>query len=740
MAYLTLQLLGGFDARLDSVSSVEFSSRKARALLAYLARHPGQRHSREKLAALLWGNSGDEQARDSVRQTLVLLRKSLGHAETACVVNDGDAIYLNPDQVEVDVARFDALCRQATPDALDRATAICQGEFLDGFIVKEESFDAWLHAERAQLNERRQEALHSLLDHYGGNGDADRGIQVAVCLLAIDPLQEGVHRALMRFYLAADRRGAALRQYQICREVLHEDLGIVPEPETEKLHQQLLGQDRTAEPAEAEPDDAPARGADQRDAPLDRPVLPAPGAQPATDRRWHLLWLASATAALLLGAASVAALWWRQPDVEPAPPWHIALPLSDRPSIAVLPFRNMSADPSQDYFAEGIAEDVITDLSKLANLFVIARNSSFAFKNRPLNAGTIARRLGVRYVLEGSVRRSGNRLRINAKLIDATTGGHIWADRYDGAIGDVFALQDQVTARIVGALAVELSGSEQVRLAERETDSPAAYDAFLLGLRHLNAVDRWRPDDNEKARAAFERAIELDADYAAAYAGLGWTHWFANKLFPHTELDSEKPFELANKSLRLSDNPLAHRLLARRFMDSDQHQTTVLFVTKTAQFDLVLTELRTAVALEPNNPDSLAELAKFLVYSGELSEADKLIRKAKRLNPNFPSWYYQPAGVSAYLTGNYAQAIGDFAGWFESDVFPTSSALWLAAAEAQTGDLAAAKAALAVLRGEWRNITTYSLARFVPLQRQQDADHLLAGLRKAGLPDPEPLD
>jgi TolB-like protein/class 3 adenylate cyclase/predicted Zn-dependent protease len=423
-------------------------------------------------------------------------------------------------------------------------------------------------------------------------------------------------------------------------------------------------------------------------------------------------------------------------------PERAVLPLPDKPSIAVLPFANMSDDPAQEYFADGMAEDIITDLSKISGLFVIARNSSFSYKGQSVKVRQAAQELGVRYVLEGSVRRAGDTVRINAQLIDATTGGHVWADRYDGSLADIFALQDNVTAEIVRALAVELSPSEELKVKARGTASLDAYDAYLLGLRHLNALDRWRPDETRKARNAFEKAIAIDPKFGPAHAGLAWTLWF-QAVFTHEiefhRLDQKKKaLEMAAMSLDLSDNPLAHRLLARQYLDMGDIEPNPARLSDVPRHDEAVTELRKAVALEPNDADSLAELAYYLVYAGNPDEAATLVRDAKRLNPNFPIWYHRPAGIAEYLSGRYEAAEEEFKPWFENDVIPFHSALWLAAAQAQTGNNSEAKAALqAALVGERKYTTTSSVTYFFPFKNQEHLYSLVGGLRKAGLPDAE---
>ena len=244
-----------------------------------------------------------------------------------------------------------------------------------------------------------------------------------------------------------------------------------------------------------------------------------------TRRSWR--WPALAAGALLLASAAGAAVWLRpwEPKIEMASVERMALPLPDKPSIAVLPLANMSNDPNQDYFADGITEDLITELSKVSGLFVIARNTSFTYKGKAVKIAQVAEELGVRYVLEGSVQRAGDRVRINAQLIDALNGGHVWADRFDGSLADVFALQDKVTTTTAEALAVRLTATQQASIAQKETSVPAAYDAFLRGWEHYR---RTTPEDFAQAIPFFEEAIRLDPDYGRAYAALAMVYLLSN--------------------------------------------------------------------------------------------------------------------------------------------------------------------------------------------------------------------
>ncbi|MDX1486423.1 MAG: tetratricopeptide repeat protein, partial [Alphaproteobacteria bacterium] len=320
-----------------------------------------------------------------------------------------------------------------------------------------------------------------------------------------------------------------------------------------------------------------------------------------------------------------------------------ALPLPDKPSIAVLPFSNMSGDPEQDYFSDGITEDVITELSKISGLFVIARNSSFVYKGSPVSVRQVGQELGVRYVLEGSVRKAGNRLRITAQLIDAATDHHLWVDRYDRELEDIFAVQDEVARKVADALEVELTARERKQAEQRYTENMEAYDCFLRG-RSYEA--RSTKDSNLLARKMFERAIELDPDFAGAYAILSHTHWrdWRNQ-WGHDPHPLDRALEAAEKAVALDDSlPLAHAYLAWIYVFRSQH-------------DKAIAEGRRAIALDSGFAEGYGRLGLILSLSGEPEAAVDAVRTAMRLDPHYPPNYLIYLGHAYYATGKYEQAI-----------------------------------------------------------------------------------
>ena len=364
-------------------------------------------------------------------------------------------------------------------------------------------------------------------------------------------------------------------------------------------------------------------------------------------RTWRNRVLAIAVILLVGSAAGIWQFYMWRPSIEPASEKDMAYPLPDKPSIAVLPFVNMSEDPNQEYFCDGITEDLITDLSKISDLFVIARNSTFVYKGKPVKIKRVAEELGVRYVLEGSVRKANNKVRITAQLIDATTGHHLWAERYTGIIDDVFAYQDKITQKIVDALAIKLNVDEQVQLAHKDTDNIAAYDLFLKGWEHYL---RWTPEDFFKAIPFFEKAVQIDTHYGRAYAALAATYWQGSRLYLGLNqfgVSQENGFLLAREYLeKAMRNPtsLAHYLASD--MDLNRYQ-----------WQAALIEAERGIALEPNNAIINLQMGYVLIMSGNPKKGVDFIKKAMRLDPHYPARALYFQGLAQFHMEELEKAI-----------------------------------------------------------------------------------
>ena len=334
--------------------------------------------------------------------------------------------------------------------------------------------------------------------------------------------------------------------------------------------------------------------------------------------------------------AGILLAWWQ--------PWTTSEESAPnaQPSIAVLPFQTLSEDPNQDYFSDGVTNDIITDLSKFSNLLVIAANSVFVYKDKPVNIKEIGRELGVRYVLEGSVQKAAGRVRINAQLIDATTDHHIWAERYDFVLDDVFKVQDEITSTVVSSLQVILTEDEQGRAAIRHTDIIEAYDLYLRGRTFLRGTKR----THLKARELFDKAIKLDPKFSAAYAEKSFTY-FSSFIMPMSRDPKvvKAALEAAKRAVELDDTlPLAYARLAWAYFATRQHPEAI-------------TAARRAVALGPNDAEANVQLGNILNWSGKPDEGRQYVERAIRLNPHHPYYYLFYLGQSYYLKGENDKAI-----------------------------------------------------------------------------------
>ncbi|HJY84941.1 MAG TPA: adenylate/guanylate cyclase domain-containing protein [Candidatus Binatia bacterium] len=397
-----------------------------------------------------------------------------------------------------------------------------------------------------------------------------------------------------------------------------------------------------------------------------------------------------------------------------------ALPLPDKPSIAVLPFTNISGDPEREYFSDGITEDLITDLSKLSGLFVIARNSVFTYKGKPVKVQEVGRELGVQYVLEGSVRKIGNRVLITAQLVDAPTGHHVWSERYDREPKDIFALQEEIRRKIVAYLAVRLTEGEQERAWRQYTSSPEAYDYLLRGLEYVN---RSTKEANAQAWQMFEKAIELDPTYAVAYASLSLTYFTEWTLqWSQDPQILERAFALAQQAIALDDSlSTAHSMLGQIYTWRQQH-------------DQAIAEGERAILLAPNCADCYVGMAGILSLSQRPTEAVGLVEKAMRLNPQYPGWYPYILGYAYRVTGRYEEAIealkNALARRSPCHLF---THLNLAAAYSELDRTEEAQAEAAEVLRISPNFSVEEYGRITPQKDQAITERTLAALRKAGL-------
>lgn len=389
------------------------------------------------------------------------------------------------------------------------------------------------------------------------------------------------------------------------------------------------------------------------------------------------------------------------------------------PSLAVLPFVNMSGDPEQEYFSDGITEDIITALSKISSLFVIARTSTFAYKGKAVRVQQVGQELGVRYVLEGSVRKAGPRVRITAQLVEAATGRHRWAERYDRNLEDLFAVQDEITQHIVDALQVRLTEGEQLLVWRRHTRDPEAWNLVYKSIEHFRHFTK---EDNIRARQYAERAAELDPEYAVAYKLLGWTHWNDARMgWSASPLESfQRAAELNDKALALDDS-LAEVRSLNGFLYLYQRD-----------YERAVAEGERAVALNPNGAEVSAMLAAILMFAGRPEEALRLIHKANRLSPYQPGWYLWVQGAICRMLGRHEEAVALLKAAIDRDPNTSESHATLAVTYSLLGRDAEARAELAAALAIEPALSLESVGRANPHQNPADLDVMLDALRKAG--------
>jgi adenylate cyclase len=421
-------------------------------------------------------------------------------------------------------------------------------------------------------------------------------------------------------------------------------------------------------------------------------------------------------------------LIWRTafPPVQVASVEKMAFPLPDRPSIAVLPFDNLSEDPKQEYFSDGLTEEIISALSRVPKLFVIARNSTFTYKGKPVKVQQVSEDLGVRYVLEGSVRKAGDKIRVTAQLIDALNGHHLWAKRYDRNLEDIFALQDEITKEIITAMQVKLTEGEQARAAARGTNN---LDAYLKCLQAKDYLLKFNPESNALGKQLAEEAIALDPEYAFAYRELSAAHmmdvWFRSSKSPKASM--AKAIELVQKAIVLDDT------------FAEAHGWLGFLYSMTKQYDKGIAQAEKAVALNPNSAESHYRLGKTLSLAGRWEESIPEYKKAIRLNPIPPNMYLWSLGLSYCWMGQYEEAIT----WGEKAIRQEPNSLLAHTVMTVIYILSGREDEARVEAAEVLRINPkFSVKKYekrASYRKKADNERYIDALRKAGLPDKPPL-
>jgi TolB-like protein len=671
---VAIYTLGRFQVRLAG-APLRFETRAHRKpleLLKVLIALGGEQVAEELLCDALWPDTEGDLAHSTLGSTLHRLRRLVG--SESLLLRDR-RLTLSTERCWVDASAFVEALEHASQAAgadddgawghLEQALALYRGPFLQG-----ESGAPEILATRERLHGLFLRHLRDWGTHFAAAAQPGRAALLYQRGLEVDPLAEELYRALMRLYLAQGQLAEGIAVYRRCRELLQSGAGIAPAPETERLYEACLA-----------------------------------GRQPA--------------------AAQAAP---PRPETAQAAPAQVGPPLPEQPSIAILAFDNLSGDPGQEFFADGISENLITRLACIPEMLVIARSSSFAYKGKAVDVRQVGRELGVSHVLEGSVLRAEQRIRVTAQLIDTLSGRHLWAESYDRELKDVFAVQDEITLRVVTELEVQLTMGVHARVIARGTDNVSAHD-FVLRAREL--FIRIEPESNPRARELSRIASALDPNFAWAVAVEGWTHaadvvygWSAD---PAGSLRQAE--ELAHRSLAIDpETQFAHSLLSR------VHALH-------GRLDDAIVSGQRAIELTPNDPYPIALLARVMLLAGRPEEGLALIKKALRLQPHLDNFQIFIAGDCHYFTGHYEEAIQWYRKLLQRQHHGPHVVLswyFLVASLVALGRPEEARAEARRLLEEHADFTlaaAVQLIRSAPFRDSSFLERQLAGLRKAGLPD-----
>ena len=669
---MRIRLLGDLEVMSPESRPVRFATRKSSLLFAALVLAGRRGHRREQLSEAFWPGRSDAQARNNLRQALVDLRRSFPSGSDAAISIEGDqdVVSLTAGPDEADVWIFDRKLEGGVTADLALAADLYRGDLLAGETMPD-GLDEWFAPYQSGYQRKASQLVERLSMAMPAAGGPDEAAceGLAERLLASDPTAEVAHRALIRIHAHRGHQNAALRQFDLCRAALKKHMDVEPEAETNALVASLQSREQTRYQQTA----------------------------PAVDIT-------------------------SQPQVFSVPTRQ-----HDQPSVAVMPFQNLSGDAEQDYFADGIVEEIITALAQFRHLLVIARNSSFTYKGRAVDVKQIGRELGVRYVVEGSVRRASDRLRITGQLIDASTGAHLWADRFDGTVVEVFDLQDQVASSIVGAITPKVEQAEIERARRKPTGSLEAYDYYLRGLAIFDrTLSRAAADD---ALRLFKEAIARDPEFALAYARAARCYSIRKSngwMIDRTEEIAEAT-RLATRAVELGRDDaiaLSYGGYVLGYVGGDIEESAAC--------------IDRALALNPNLAVAWGYSSWVKTCLGDPDKGVEHAARAMRLSPLDPrlfSWQFCTA-LAHFCADHYDDAVL----WAERALRHqpnyASSRRIAAASHALAGRPAEAQEIMARLREFNPALRLSNLADVLPpFRRPDDRNRYIEGLRKAGLPE-----
>lgn len=586
MPRLKLKLLGQMECRSPSGELLSLPTRKAEALLAYLALAPGIRHPRDRLVNLLWSDRGEDQARNSLRQSLSSLNKILDEVLPGTLEVERTTTRLKADAVEIDVLEFKRLADQSDIEILAKAADLYQGEFLEGMVIRDPACEQWLAEERDNLKRAYVEVLNSLSRMQLEHLDYGAAIQSAEQLVTTDPLEEWAWRTLMTAYQQKGNRNHALLAYKRCCEVLQKELGVEPELETSELQAEIK-----AGPAiKPEGKFAVIDAVEESEIPLQVQVA--------------------------------------------------------ENSILVLPLQNLSNDPDQQYFSDGLTESIVMGLSLFPSLKVHSRNSSFAAGGQSLSISEIGNKFLVQYVVEGSIRKSEDSLRVSAQLIDTRNGEQVWGNRFDNPLEETFELEDRVTRSIVAAIKGKIDIADTEIAIRKPAQDIKSYDLLLQGYYHLQ---KYTPSDSRKCLEIFHSCLELEPNNSHIHNRLYQSYivnWLGGWIAPREGIFERAGFHIKKALSLAADDALIQADYAEYCMFREDWNEAEIHAD-------------CSFLINPNDPEVLATISAIYAGLGQVDKAIELADTCYALDPFHP-WIHWVAGVAFYRGKQYHEALRSF--------------------------------------------------------------------------------
>ncbi|MCY1334212.1 putative PEP-CTERM system TPR-repeat lipoprotein [compost metagenome] len=665
---MRIRLLGGLEVASGEGLPVRFATRKSSLLFAALVLAGRRGHHRELLSEGFWPGRGDAQARNSLRQALADIRRWFPTGGNAAVYVEGDqetvALMAGPD--EADIWLFERKLAEGGAADLTCAADLYRGDLLAGEAIPD-GLDEWFGPYQSRYRQKALQLVERLSLALSNAGSAAEAAceRLAETLLASDPTAEAAHRALMRIHAARGHENAALRQFESCCALLKKHLDVEPEAQTNSLAASLQLRERVVYDQTASMHNIVSQ----------QQAIPGPA-------RPH-----------------------------------------DLPSVAVMPFDNLGR-ADDEYFADGVVEEITAALSRVRDFFVIARQSAFTFKGHFVDVRQVGRELGVNYVVEGTVRRGGDRLRISVQLIDADTRTQLWSERYEGAVEDIFEFQDRIAAQVAGAIHPAIRGAE-IELAKRRP--PTSLRAYDLVMRAYPNLWGRRKDANDQAIELLRQAIAIDPAYGRAHALLAWCH--ASKAAYLWTVQPERELEKALAAVAaagsISDDPTALTAAGAAMSICGDQERATTFVEK-------------ALTLDPNNAWAWARHGWIAIYKDEDASAAERFQRAMTLSPMDPLAFNMRLGMATSMakTGSLSEAIAIACEITASHPDIIMSYRYLAAWSAMSGDMETARWAarkLLVAQPDFTIEQYRSLPFFRHLPKW--ADQVAEALRLAGLPE-----